>query len=69
MSPDPGAGASIANGPLVSVIMPAYNAEAYIARSIESVRAQTLTDFELIIVDDCSTDGTAGLINRHAQAD
>jgi hypothetical protein len=54
---------------LVSVIMPAYNAEATIARSIESVLAQTLTQFELIVVDDRSSDGTARLVDRHAQAD
>lgn len=44
--------------PLVSVLMTAYNRERYIASSIESVLAQTLGDFELLIVDDCSTDAT-----------
>lgn len=42
--------------PIISVIMPVYNVEAYVAEAIESVLAQTLPDFELIIVDDGGTD-------------
>lgn len=44
--------------PLVSVIMPTYNCAKYIAESVESVLAQTLEDWELQIVDDCSSDNT-----------
>ena len=44
--------------PLVSVLMTAYNRATFIGSSIESVLAQTFTDFELLIVDDRSTDGT-----------
>jgi len=44
--------------PLVSVLMTAYNRAPYIGSSIQSVLAQTFTDFELLIVDDRSTDGT-----------
>jgi glycosyltransferase involved in cell wall biosynthesis len=51
--------------PLVSIMMPAYNAEAFIAQAIESVLAQTMTDWELIIVDDGSTDGTPAVTDRY----
>ena len=47
--------------PLVSVVLPVYNAAPYLAASVESVLAQTLTDFELIIVDDASTDGSGDI--------
>ena len=53
--------------PAVSVIVPVYNGEATIVRSLESVLAQSYKDFELIIVDDGSTDGTGKLV--HAMAD
>lgn len=44
--------------PIVSVIMPAYNGAAWIGETIESVLAQTFADFEIVIVDDASTDAT-----------
>lgn len=47
---------------LVSVIMPSYNTATYIADSIRSVQAQTYPDWELIIVDDCSTDETDAVV-------
>lgn len=47
---------------LVSIIMPSYNTAAYISDSIRSILAQTYTDWELIIVDDCSTDDSVEVI-------
>jgi glycosyltransferase involved in cell wall biosynthesis len=44
--------------PTVSVLVPAYNAERFVDAAVESVRAQTFADWEIVAVDDCSTDGT-----------
>ena len=46
--------------PAVSVILPASNAEKYVAEAVESILSQTYTDFELIVIDDGSTDRTFG---------
>ena len=51
--------------PLVSVIMPAYNGEKYIGEAIESILNQTYDNFELIIVEDKSTDKTLEVIKRY----
>jgi glycosyltransferase involved in cell wall biosynthesis len=53
----------------VSVIMPAYNVAPYIGAAVESVQAQTFGDWELLIVDDGSTDATAETARRYAGAD
>ncbi len=55
--------------PLVSVIIPAYNAEATLSATLSSVVAQTHRRLEVLIVDDGSTDGTAEIARRHAAAD
>ena len=54
---------------LVSIIMPAYNAEKYIAASIRTVIAQTHSDWELIVVDDGSTDNTAAVVREFVSSD
>lgn len=55
--------------PQVSVVMPVYNARPYLSDAIESVLGQVLGDFELIIVNDGSSDGSAEVIDRYAKAD
>lgn len=57
------------NAPLVSIILPTHNGSRYIRQSIDSCLAQTFTDFELIIVNDASTDGTGAIIEEYAQKD
>lgn len=50
------------SNPTISVVMPVYNAERYVAYAIDSILGQTLGDFEFIIVDDASTDGSVDVI-------
>lgn len=57
------------HAPKVSVIMPVYNSEKWLGRSLGSLAAQTFTDFEAIVVDDRSTDGSLSLINEYASRD
>lgn len=54
--------------PRVSIVMPAYNCAWCIDRAIDSVQAQTFTDFELVVVDDGSTDDTPTLLARRGDA-
>jgi glycosyltransferase involved in cell wall biosynthesis len=54
---------------LVSIIMPAYNAEKYIGDAIRSVLAQTYSNWELIVVDDGSVDSTASIVNEFVTRD
>ena len=55
--------------PKVSVVVPAYNARKYLAECLESVCAQTFTDWELIVVDDGSTDDTAAIARPYCERD
>lgn len=55
--------------PLVSIVMPAYNGDRFIETAIRSVIAQTLTDWELIVMDDGSQDSTVDIAQRMAKED
>ncbi len=57
------------NRPSLSVVMTVYNAGPYLGPAIESVLAQTFRDFEFLIVDDASTDGSAALLEDYARRD
>jgi glycosyltransferase involved in cell wall biosynthesis len=60
---------SMSEQPLVSVLTPVYNGEAYLAECIESVLAQTYSNWEYLIVNNCSTDGTLEIAERYARLD
>lgn len=55
--------------PLVSVVIPAYNAEKTIRQTVESVIGQTFTEWEMIVVNDCSRDGTLAILEEMAAED
>lgn len=55
--------------PLVSIIMPCYNAQQFIAESIDSVLAQTYHDWELVVTDDKSSDHTPEIVQRYCEKD
>ena len=55
--------------PTISVVLPVYNQEKYVAETLESVLAQTFQDFEVLVHDDGSTDGTAAILRRFAARD
>ena len=48
--------------PIISVLLPVYNEEKYIKKSIESILAQTFVDFEIIVINDASTDNSSDII-------
>lgn len=70
-SHSPTHGGSAATGPVpvrVSIVMPAYNHESYVEAALESVRTQTLADWELIVIDDGSTDRTYDVIRNYVDS-
>ena len=52
--------------PAISVVIPMYNAEKYIGECLESIFAQTFQDFEVIVVDDCSTDNSCAVVEKYS---
>ena len=57
------------DGPLISVVVPAFDAERYLGATLRSLTAQTYTNFELIVVDDGSTDATVSIVESLAERD
>lgn len=55
--------------PAISVVLPVYNGEAYVREAVESILAQTFTDFELIAINDGSTDGSSAILRELAKRD
>ena len=57
------------DNPKISVIVPVYNVEQYLPRCIDSILAQTFTDFELLLIDDGSTDNSGKICDKYAEKD
>lgn len=57
------------SAPLISVVLPVYNGEKYLAEAIDSILAQTFTDYELIMIDDGSTDSSLQILQKYKQLD
>lgn len=55
--------------PLISVVMPSHNAEKYISEAIQSVISQTYENWELLVIDDGSTDSTADIVRQFSKID
>ncbi|OYT14966.1 MAG: glycosyl transferase [Bacteroidetes bacterium 4572_77] len=55
--------------PIVSIITPSYNVAAFIEQTIKSVQSQSFRDWELLLIDDCSTDNSLALIEKYVEAD
>ena len=57
------------NSVIISIIMSVYNAEKYLKESVESILKQTFSDFEFIIIEDCSIDGSLKILEDFAKKD
>jgi succinoglycan biosynthesis protein ExoO len=55
--------------PMISIVIAAYNASGFIGRAIASVQAQSFADFEILVINDCSTDSTLEVVNKLAADD
>jgi glycosyltransferase involved in cell wall biosynthesis len=67
LSPAPkGAPDGAQKAPAISLVLPVYNGQRFLAEALDSIFAQTFTDFELIAVDDCSTDNTPQILAEYA---
>jgi glycosyltransferase involved in cell wall biosynthesis len=65
----PGPGRHHVTAPPLSVVLPVYNGEAHLDEAIRSIRTQTFTDFEFIVIDDGSSDRTLEILEEHARED
>lgn len=61
--------APLLGSPRISIVIPCYNGERYLAATLETVQAQSFENWELIVVDDCSTDGSRELVQRFVDQD
>jgi teichuronic acid biosynthesis glycosyltransferase TuaG len=59
----------VGNSPLISIVTPTYNSERYILDVINSVKSQTYSNWEMMIVDDCSSDNTRELLRKETEKD
>ena len=57
------------SSPVISIIVPVYKVEAWLERCVDSILAQTLADFEVILIDDGSPDGSGAICDRYAERD
>ena len=57
------------NSPLISVIVPIYNVEQFLPQCLQSIKDQTLSDIEIICIDDGSTDSSPAIIDDFAKSD
>ena len=57
------------NSPVISVVVPVYNAEKYLRRCLESIKSQSFTDFEIILIDDGSPDDSGAICDEYAEID